>query len=650
MMEKLPYPVERSAYSWMGGKFYESRVLIPLMPIHHTYCEVFGGSFVLLINKPKSVREFGNDKFSCLVSFWNTLQNYHKTKKLIALMKNSLDSRQTYQDYMRAEPEDLGQIDRAYRFLYLCNFGFNCYDKETEILTKDKGWIKFGDLTMDDQVACLSKDHIFYWNKPTALQKYHYEGKMIRIKHKSIDLLITSNHNLYVRKHWKKQYEFVKANNFKRTQYHTINSVDWIGEEKKCFYLPKIENIKYSTNQINIDKILMDDWLEFLGWYIAEGSSTLGDYNNHKSYIICIGQKDINNRNEIIDVCKRIGLNPIETNGSIRLHCKQLYEYLKPLSKSYEKYIPKEFMNLSKRQLKILFDAMIKGDGSVSEKGQKVYYTTSKKLADQVQEVAIKIGYNSSMSIKNQKKGNCIEGREIFQRHILYQINIRRRKECIIYFENKDRNNFFKEEYNGFIYCCTVPEHIILVRRNGKVVFCGQSYMDTFYSPLTHELEKIKDHMSVWQNNALRLLKLHWRIKNVMFNNYDFRVCLQKQKPHPNRFIFLDPPYIDTHQYNRGYGTDLNFPKSWYNDMRDELKIQHDGGTKWMITCNSINEYFDEMDDVIIKFIDRRACINNNEIRKDVCTKVVMNYDVDDVGSCLEMLDGNELQGGIMDV
>ena len=135
-----------------------------------------------------------------------------------------------------------------------------------------------------------------------------------------------------------------------------------------------------------------------------------------------------------------------------------------------------------------------------------------------------------------------------------------------------------------------------------------------------------------------------------MFTNYDFRVCLQKQKPHPDRFIFLDPPYIDTHQYNRGYGQNLNFEKSWYNEMRDELKIQHDGGTKWMITCNSINDYFDEMDDVIIKFIDRRACINKNEIRKDVRTKVVMNYDVDDVGSCLEMMDGNELQGGIMDV
>ena len=298
--EKFPYPIERAPYSWMGGKFYESSTLIPLMPIHHTFTEVFGGSFVLLINKPKSIKEFGNDKFSCLVSFWRTLQNYHKTKELIKLMKMTLDSRQTYQDYMRADPEDLDEIDRAYRFIYLCNFGFN-------------------------------------------------------------------------------------------------------------------------------------------------------------------------------------------------------------------------------------------------------------------------------------------------------------------------------------------------------------SYMDTYYTPITHELEKIKDHMSVWQNNALRLLKIHKRIKNVMFTNYDFRVCLQKQKPHPKRFIFLDPPYIDTHQYNRGYGQDLNFPKPWYKDMRDELKIHHDGGTKWMITCNVINEYFDEMDDVIIKFIDRRACINKNKIRKDVQTKVVMNYDVEDVGSCLQMFDEGE-QGGIMDV
>ena len=30
-------------------------------------------------------------------------------------------------------------------------------------------------------------------------------------------------------------------------------------------------------------------------------------------------------------------------------------------------------------------------------------------------------------------------------------------------------------DYNGEVYCCTVPNHVIYVRRNGKGVWCGNS-------------------------------------------------------------------------------------------------------------------------------------------------------------------------------
>ena len=32
------------------------------------------------------------------------------------------------------------------------------------------------------------------------------------------------------------------------------------------------------------------------------------------------------------------------------------------------------------------------------------------------------------------------------------------------------------EEYDGFVYCVNVPNHIIFVRRNGKALFCGNCY------------------------------------------------------------------------------------------------------------------------------------------------------------------------------
>ena len=115
-----------------------------------------------------------------------------------------------------------------------------CYDKETEILTKDRGWILFKDLTIDDEVACLSKDHILYWHKPSAIQKYTYEGEMIKINHRSVDLLVTPNHKLYL-KELRKKYEFMKAKNPKYENLKSINSINWKGLYKEFFLIELIK-------------------------------------------------------------------------------------------------------------------------------------------------------------------------------------------------------------------------------------------------------------------------------------------------------------------------------------------------------------------------------------------------------------------------
>ncbi len=202
------------------------------------------------------------------------------------------------------------------------------------------------------------------------------------------------------------------------------------------------------------------------------------------------------------------------------------------------------------------------------------------------------------------------------------------------------------------------PEQLDLFDRAYRFMFLTtfgfNSYMDTYYTPMTHQLDKIKDHLRVFQNAGKNLMNVHNRIRKVMFTNYDFEVCIKNVKPHPDKFIFLDPPYLGTHQYNRGYYNNKGkgekkgfFPEENYAKMRDLLAEQHKGGTKFMITCNEINPYFDEMDDIKIEYIKRRACINKNEERKPVRTKVIMNYEVEDVGSCLLMRDDRR-QGEMM--
>jgi len=141
------------------------------------------------------------------------------------------------------------------------------------------------------------------------------------------------------------------------------------------------------------------------------------------------------------------------------------------------------------------------------------------------------------------------------------------------------------------------------------VKFGFNSYPNTYYSPLTHKMYKIKNFSQTFRLMADSLPKYYERIRDVRFTNYDFKEFLEKSEPSEGKFIFLDPPYYKTHQYHKDYSIDGAFTKEDYIDMRDLLERHTEGGTHWMITCNQINPFFELMTNQNVMLIDRRACI-----------------------------------------
>jgi len=174
------------------------------------------------------------------------------------------------------------------------------------------------------------------------------------------------------------------------------------------------------------------------------------------------------------------------------------------------------------------------------------------------------------------------------------------------------------------------------------VKFGFNSYPNTYYTPLTHKMYKIKNFSRTFRLTAKSLPKYFDRIKDVRFTNYDFKEFLEKSEPNEGKFIFLDPPYYKTHQYHRDYSIEGAFKDSDYLEMKRLLEWHTDGGTHWMITCNQINPFFDDMKNITLKLVDRRACINKNKERVDVKTKIVMNYDINKVGCILDIVDDDE--------
>jgi DNA modification methylase len=345
------------------------------------------------------------------------------------------------------------------------NFVFTCYSDDTEILTNN-GWKLFKNLKGSDKVASLDLNNCLYFVEPLDIQKSTYNGDMIHINHRSLDLLVTPNHNLYLRGKKSKHYKLARADSVQPRYFNMLNVADWEGDEKELFFLPRITE-KVDKRTDTRESIQMDVFLEFLGWYISEGSV---HYRRHR---INISQSKNDYKTEIEKCLDQMGYRwGYYDNKVYVMNNKQLYTYLAKLGKSYEKYIPQEFMNLSKRQLRILFGSLLKGDGYQKE-GRIKYWTTSKKLADQVQEIAIKLGYNTSIRKKDRRNESHVsKGKNFRYTRVFYEVNIRKNKEIQL-----DREEHISREsgYNGIVYCCTVPSNIILVRRGGLPIWCGNS-------------------------------------------------------------------------------------------------------------------------------------------------------------------------------
>tara|TARA_Y100000310_G_scaffold181675_1_gene181680 strand:+ start:1139 stop:3919 length:2781 start_codon:yes stop_codon:yes gene_type:complete len=342
-----------------------------------------------------------------------------------------------------------------------------CYDNKTEILTKE-GWKLFKDLKGNEEVATLNpQTKELEYQQIKKKVEYEYSGKMIHFKNKRIDLMVTPNHKVWVKKitnHQKghssnKKFEFEDAINLLEKENVQIKAADgWKGKEEKYFRLPKIKKSKYDPRSQK-DKMPMDLWLEFLGYYLSEGSFCY----NGGHYGTYVAQAKESKHHQKIEKCLNKLYKWGYNSGSFRLCNKQLYEYLKQFGKAKDKFIPKDLLDLSKRQLKILFDALMCGDGTHRFKQFK-YTTTSKKLADNIQELGLKLGYSiitSKERLSNPKHND------------IYYVRLNRGSK--ISWVRKDQSSL--RSYNGRVYCVSVPKyHLLCVKREEKIIFSGNSF------------------------------------------------------------------------------------------------------------------------------------------------------------------------------
>jgi len=113
---------KRSILAWTGGKSSLAEKIIPMIPPHHCYCEVFAGAAWLLFKKPESKVEIINDVNLELVTLYRVIQNH--LDEFIRYMRWLLSSRADFDRFKAANSDTLTDVQRAVRFYYLHRSAF----------------------------------------------------------------------------------------------------------------------------------------------------------------------------------------------------------------------------------------------------------------------------------------------------------------------------------------------------------------------------------------------------------------------------------------------------------------------------------------------------------------------------------------------
>lgn len=369
-----------------------------------------------------------------------------------------------------------------------------CLDDKSRIVTKSG--LKFhGELTMEDEVMTFNPETEEYeYHKPTNIFKFDYEGHLIHFNTNSVDLMVTPNHRCWAKQRYKGEWGFVEAKDVQSRSQMRVGG-KWIGEQQREFITVANEQVK------------MEDWFKFMGYWISEGwgngynvkngykrkDGTISNKERKKAWRLGIGQSIGSDCIKDIEaVCDALPFK----HGKYSYQCKYISKKTNKLvapqksfvwcnkdltqfviseagQNSFVKHIPVWMKNAEPKYLKLILDALIKGDGNervATRKAEtdKIYYTyitTSKQLAEDICEICFKLGYMPTLKDKNDKGI-----------YLVYFSDSDQNLNGIHCLDSKSISNVISPfYYKGIVWCAEVPNHIFMVERNGKFILTGNS-------------------------------------------------------------------------------------------------------------------------------------------------------------------------------
>ena len=345
-----------------------------------------------------------------------------------------------------------------------------CLTPDHDVLTKD-GWVAIDKVTTGMKVAQLNRetDTLEYVN-PKETFTFDHEGDMYDVKTQGVNLCTTLNHRMWVQGRNAKEFSLTTAR-------------EMMGKRIRFSSYSPTSAAEYELHQggLHLKGDIMNAFLQLFGIWIAEGWAYTNEEHSISRLEISANKERV--KTVLDTVCDILGLKTSFNEGTRKFYInnKAYVDLFKPLSVgAVHKRLPAWCFELSVEQSRLLLESLCLGDGHETATSLS-YSTSSKSLRDDLQIIIQHAGYTSGY-YKHVEEGSTrvdSSGRIYKANADNWHIQIRRKRLYPTLNHGHTNTQGGQSEqiiqYKGTVHCISVPSEVFLVRRQGTIVWTGNS-------------------------------------------------------------------------------------------------------------------------------------------------------------------------------
>lgn len=344
--------------------------------------------------------------------------------------------------------------EEAYALRLALNFP--CLLPSSQALSKTKGWINYEDLKVGDEILAFNRDiGESEWQKVERVNVFDYDGDMIRLKTKHLDVLSTPDHRWVV----------TKPNKISKLDNTKVLTSEELYNSDKPYAIP----IRAPHNN-QVKARYSDAYVAFLGWYLTDGHLKNGN-------IVRICQSNTANPHKV-DIIDSI-MEELDVEFSRREKNQVIWEIRDPgFVYKLNRLVPERKLNmrlltrLTNPQLSILLENMRLGDG------WSVWATGDKTQGELLQALVVlcnnassmyELSHEGDLSYFKDKKPSKYGQEFVRATKTSYGVKFSNfRKSVNTKNTYNSENNLTKEKYVGKVWCPTVKSGAFFTRVIGE--------------------------------------------------------------------------------------------------------------------------------------------------------------------------------------